>query len=215
MESTAVSFFVDDLKMARLLSNADRTIEMPNGFKMIIKVRNGVPPLQLDVRVKEQMKLAMVKRYTAPNKAMDLTKFHADPDLQDVFCGLFRPPIMLAVIDIIAENIPDLEALNLDNNKIQSLDHFKCLATKLPNLKILYMANNKVCNVWHVWTERHSTKHFLFLRRLDHRPHWNHWKTPTLSIWYWKEIQYGSVSVTKPFISGINFVNLSHHCPFY
>lgn len=144
VESGAVSFYVDDYKMAKILANADRTIEMPNGFKLIIKVRNAIPPVQLDSKVIEQMKLAMVKLYSPHTKALNLAKFHADPELQEVFCGLFRPPIMLAVIDIIAANIPDLEALNLDNNKIQSLDHFKCLGSKLPNLKILHLANNKV-----------------------------------------------------------------------
>lgn len=130
--------------MAKALGNIDRTIELPDGFKLIVKVRNSVPPVRIDDKLREQMKLAMAKRYSPATKALDLTKFHSDPELRDVFCALFRPPIFLAAIDIIAQNIPDLEALNLDSNKIHSTDHFKHLATKLPNLKILHMANNKV-----------------------------------------------------------------------
>lgn len=52
--------------------------------------------------------------------------------------------IMLAAIDIIADNIPDLEALNLNDNKLHGLEHLKILSTKLKNLKILYMGENRV-----------------------------------------------------------------------
>lgn len=143
-ETTCVLFYVDDFKMAKALANADRTIDLPNGFKMIIKVRNGVPPVQLDGKLKELMATAMDKRYNPSTKALDLSRFHTDDNLREVFCPLFRPPIILAAIDIIAEKVPDLVALSLDNNKIQSLDHLKCLATKLPNLQILHLADNKV-----------------------------------------------------------------------
>lgn len=51
---------------------------------------------------------------------------------------------MVAVIDIIAENIPDLEAINLNDNKINIVDNIKTLLKRLPNLKILYLANNRV-----------------------------------------------------------------------
>lgn len=52
--------------------------------------------------------------------------------------------IMLAAIDIMEENIPDLEALNLNDNKLHGIDHLKVLATKLKSLKILYMGDNRV-----------------------------------------------------------------------
>ena len=130
--------------MAQALMNADRTISMPDGFNLIIRVRASLPTVQIDDTLKEKMKLAMVKRYNAGTNALDLTKFHADPDLGDVFCALFRPTIMLAAVDVIAANIPNLEALNLSDNKIHLLDHLKCLSMKLPNIKILYLPRNRV-----------------------------------------------------------------------
>lgn len=51
---------------------------------------------------------------------------------------------MLAAIDIIAENIPDLEALNLNDNKLHGIEHLKILCTKFKNLKILYLGENRV-----------------------------------------------------------------------
>lgn len=117
---------------------------MPNGFKLLIKVRNAIPPVHLNAELRERMKLAMAKRYNSMTKALDLTKFHADPDMTDIYCGLARAPIIMAAIDIISQNIPDLEALNLEGNKIYTLETLKTLFTKVPTLKILHLANNKV-----------------------------------------------------------------------
>lgn len=130
--------------MAKILANVDRTIEMPNGFKLIVKVRNGTPPVKLDANTRERMKLVIAKRYNPLTKALDLTQFHLDVDLRDIYCGLSRMPIFDAATNIITENIPELEALNVDGNKIHTLELFRKLLAKLPNLTILYMANNKV-----------------------------------------------------------------------
>lgn len=159
VESSSVSFYVDDIEMARALLNADRNIELPDGFKLIIKVRNSVPTVTINSQLREMMQRAMGLRYSPTTRSLDLTKFHSDNLLSEVFCGLFRPTIMMAAIDIIAENIPNLEALNLDNNKIHNIDHFKHLVNKLPELKILHLANNKVsivqpcanCPQYHVY----------------------------------------------------------------
>lgn len=142
-----VCFYVDDFKIAKILANLDRTIDMPNGFKLTIKVRNGAPPIKIDDTTRERMKFAMAKRYNASTKALDLTQFHLDADLRDIYCGLSRMPIFSAAIDIIAGNIADIEALNLDGNKIYTLEMFRTFLNKLPNLKILYMANNKVNSI--------------------------------------------------------------------
>lgn len=145
VEPTGVVFYVDDYKSAALLANLDRLIPMPNGFTLGIKVRNGAPTLKLDAKIRERIKLAMEKRYNAMTKALDLTKFHADIDLQDIYCGLSRAPILIAVTEIICENIPNLEALNLDGNKIYTLEPIRGLLKKVPTLSILHLANNKVC----------------------------------------------------------------------
>ena len=143
-DTNAAHFYVDDFDVAEKIFRQDKKIEMPDGFRMIIRVRGSVPQTRIDENLKERMKLAMVKRYNAQTKAMDLTKFHSDPDFNDIFCALARPQIMTAVIDIIAENIPDLEALNLNDNKLNFIDHLKIMSKKLPCLKILYLGNNKV-----------------------------------------------------------------------
>uniref|UniRef100_A0A182JAF5 NTF2 domain-containing protein n=1 Tax=Anopheles atroparvus TaxID=41427 RepID=A0A182JAF5_ANOAO len=143
VESAAI-FFVEDFKIAEAIQKADRTIETPDRRRMILLVRNNQPMSQVDNQLKERMRQAMQKRYNPVTKALNLEKFHADPDLSDIFCALFRPQIILAAIDIIAEHIPELEALNLNDNKLYMLDHLKSMATKMPNLKILYLARNRI-----------------------------------------------------------------------
>lgn len=79
VNGNAAIFYVDDAKMAEKLFNADRKITMSDGFKLVVIVRNAVPTVVVDADMKEKMKLAMAKRYNAATKALDLTKFHADP----------------------------------------------------------------------------------------------------------------------------------------
>lgn len=143
-ETQTAVFFVDEYEVADKINKLDRKLELPDGFKMMLRVRGSMPQTRIDETLKERMKLAMAKRYNAATNALDLSKFHADSDLTDIFCALFRPPIMTAAIDIIAENIPNLEALNLNDNKLNMLDHLKVIPQKLKNLKILYLGNNKV-----------------------------------------------------------------------
>lgn len=143
-DNNSAQFYVDDFDVAEKIFAQDKKIELPDGFKMIIRVRGSVPHVKIDETLKERMKLAMAKRYNAQTKALDLTKFHSDADLSDIFCALFRPQIMSAVLDIVAENIPDLEALNLNDNKLNMFDHLKTISSKLQHLKIIYLGDNRI-----------------------------------------------------------------------
>lgn len=75
----AAVFYIDDVKLAEKLFHADRKITMSDGYKLVVIVRNSVPQVNIDAEMKEKMKLCMAKRYNADTKALDLTKFHADP----------------------------------------------------------------------------------------------------------------------------------------
>jgi hypothetical protein len=66
-------------------------------------------------------------------------------DLVDNYAvALVKPNIMLAVLDIIVENVPELVALDLSDNKLYALDNLSVLSVKLPNLKVLYVGKNRV-----------------------------------------------------------------------
>lgn len=63
---------------------------------------------------------------------------------QDTFCALFKPIVFIAAIEIIEENIPQLEAICLNDNKLSVFGFLKKISKRLPNIKILHLANNKV-----------------------------------------------------------------------
>ncbi|XP_046745611.1 nuclear RNA export factor 1-like [Diprion similis] len=144
-------FYVDDPKTADKLYDCDRKITTNDGFKIQVRVKPGFPQVEIDETLRERMKLAMAKRYVQETNALDLSKFHQDPDLvTDYFCALFRPLMLAAVIDIVAEHIPNLEALNLDGNKLAVIERLNILTKKLPKLKILYIGENRIQEVSHL-----------------------------------------------------------------
>lgn len=143
-EKNCVQFFVDDYSIAQRLQSVERNVQMHDGYRLSIRVRANCPVVSVDEELKEKMKLVMAKRYNPQTKALDMSKFHADPDFRNIFCGLFRSQVMSAALDIIEKNIPDLEALNLNENSLSGLDSFKNVEQRLPNLKILYLGDNNV-----------------------------------------------------------------------
>ncbi|XP_069679720.1 nuclear RNA export factor 1 [Periplaneta americana] len=142
------SFYVDDSYAAEKLASIDRRITTTKGFKLLVKVKPGIPRVELDSELKEKIKGAMVKRYNANLKALDLSRFHTDQDLVDNYAvALFRPNMMIAVLNIIVDNIPELAALDLSNNKLYSVENLSVLSHKIPNLKVLHIGKNRIRNM--------------------------------------------------------------------
>lgn len=147
LEKTSIVFYVNDFTPAeKLLQLGSKKLSMPDQTKIIIRVRAGYPTVTLDDAYKEKMKLVMAKRYNLQLKSLDLSKFNEDPDFATMFCGLFHSPILKEAIEIISQNIPDLEILLLNDNKISRIDNVT-MVSKLPNLKSVNMANNRIQNV--------------------------------------------------------------------
>lgn len=145
------SFFVDDSVAAEKLANADRKITTIKGFKLLIKVKPGLPQMELNSTLKEKLKAAMVKRFNADLKVLDLSRFHTDPDLVDNYAvALFRPNMLSAVLDIMAENVPELTALDLSDNKLYILGSLSVLAAKVPNLRVLHVGKNQIRDMNHL-----------------------------------------------------------------
>ncbi|CAH0564866.1 unnamed protein product [Brassicogethes aeneus] len=142
-----VVFFVEGYKTAEKILSLDRQVQLPNGFKLFVRVQPSSPNVDVTPEMKEKMKLVMGKRYDANLKSLNLTQFHADPDLQDMFCALFKPIVFNNVLDIIVENIPQLEALNLDKNNICIISFMKKVVKTLTSLSILHMKDNKIRDI--------------------------------------------------------------------
>ncbi|XP_011209419.2 nuclear RNA export factor 1 [Bactrocera dorsalis] len=154
-EKNNVSFYVDDQRVAERLDGLERAVQMPDGFRPYLRVRASCPQTPINDQLKTRMQLVMAKRYNVQTKALDMSSFHTDPDFRGIFCGIFRSHVMSAAIEIMEKNIPDLVALNLNNNNIASMEAFKNAHTRLPNLRILHLADNKIPTATHLIALRH------------------------------------------------------------
>lgn len=132
---TGVTFYIDDFKIANILVKIKSKISMPNGLSLCIEVRNK--PDEKAVK-HERIKLAMSKRI----RSVDLTRIRDDNDFNDISCVLTKAPISLT--DVICENFPYLEQLNLSDNKIHTLKGLEGLFKQIPSLKSLNLTNNDV-----------------------------------------------------------------------
>lgn len=154
-EKNYISFFVDNHRVAERLDGLERAVQMPDGFRPYLRVRASCPSTPVNDQLKARMQLVMAKRYNAQTKALDMSNFHTDPDFRGIFCGIFRTYVMTAAIEIMEKNIPELVALNLNNNNISSMEAFKNAHTRLPNLRILYLADNRIPTTTHLIALRH------------------------------------------------------------
>ncbi|XP_033341317.2 nuclear RNA export factor 1 [Megalopta genalis] len=142
-------FYVDDEKEAMALSNCHQKITTTDGFKLQVKVFHLLLPYcEIDTKLKDKLKQVMSKRYVTETNALDLSKFHRDPDLvDDYFCSLSRTILLKTVLDIASEHIPNLEALNLDATRLHTLEKLNVLNRKFSKLKILYVGDNWVKDI--------------------------------------------------------------------
>ncbi|EDW00067.1 nuclear RNA export factor 1 [Drosophila grimshawi] len=163
-ERNCAIFFTDDFEVAERIIQLGRHAQLPDGFRLMPRVRNGVPLVTINEEFKTKMKVVMAKRYNVQTKALDLSRFHTDLDLKPIFCPLFRVNVMSTALDIICENIPDLEAINLNDNSMSTVESFKGIEKRLPHLKILYLGDNKLPSLAHLLVFRNLPIVELVLR---------------------------------------------------
>ncbi|XP_063173251.1 nuclear RNA export factor 1 [Candoia aspera] len=145
-----VVFYVEDASVANALRQVSRKITAPDNYKVAILINTCNPPPSVQHELKpeeiEQLKQCMSKRYDGSQQALDLKNIHTDPDLiaQNIDIVLSRRSCMLAVLQIIQENIPELLSLDLSDNKLYRLEDMIELQQKAPHLKILNLSCNQL-----------------------------------------------------------------------
>lgn len=119
-------------------------------------------PWERDTRLKQmlltcpasteiQVKLQFIMNATVWIANFNL--FYFADIVDDYFCALFRHNMLLLILDIVFQHIPNLGALNLNQNKLRNTDKLALACKKFPQLKILYLGDNEVsqCN-WIIFT---------------------------------------------------------------
>ncbi|XP_043830620.1 nuclear RNA export factor 1-like [Dromiciops gliroides] len=149
-ENNKAHFFVEDAHTASALKDLNYNIKDYDNRRISIIINSSGPPFSIQNELKpeqvEQLKFIMSKRYDSSQKSLNLKGLRSDPNLmaQNIDIVLNRKNYMSAAIQIIGENIPELLALNLSNNRIYKLDDFSEIVPKAPNLKILNLSGNEL-----------------------------------------------------------------------
>lgn len=146
----SAEFYVNDHTVADQLKRANRKITTPEGFKLLINVgRCSIPVCSIDSETEESIKNCMSSRYDAISHTLNLSKFHNDPSLKatGLYVPLNKPVVLTAVAKIIKEHIPEIEVLDLSDNRLYSIDTLNVLVPICKQLKSLIFRNNKLRSV--------------------------------------------------------------------
>eukprot|EP00095_Tigriopus_kingsejongensis_P005674 maker-scaffold846_size89341-snap-gene-0.13 protein:Tk05674 transcript:maker-scaffold846_size89341-snap-gene-0.13-mRNA-1 annotation:"hypothetical protein DAPPUDRAFT_302769" len=143
-------FYVETKDMSENLKSLDQAIIMPDGYKLSIMTSACPPPnaSKPDEEMLDKLKNVMSSRYVAENKALNLRKFYSDPQFlgEPFYAPLNRSQIMNFIIKVIGEHVPEVEAIDLSENGLRSLEDLEKLTEKAPNVKILYLSKNNLNN---------------------------------------------------------------------
>ncbi|KAM5128752.1 nuclear RNA export factor 2-like [Callospermophilus lateralis] len=143
-------FFVQDASTASALKDINCKICDEENQKISIFVNPCTEPNTLQNKFTpekmEKLMLTMNKRYDVSQQALDLQKLRFDPDLMehDIDMILNRRQCMLATLQIIERNFPELLSLNLCNNKLYWLDGLSDIVEKAPHVRILNLSKNEL-----------------------------------------------------------------------
>ncbi|XP_021008412.1 nuclear RNA export factor 2-like [Mus caroli] len=149
-DKTQARFFVQNAKTASALKDVSYRICDETNRKIAIFVSPSVVPYSVQNKfTSEQMEYireSMMNRYDSSQKALDLEKFRFDQDLmdKDIDMMLNRRSCMVATLQIIQSDFPELLSLNLKNNKLYQLDGLSDMTEKAPHVKILNLSRNKL-----------------------------------------------------------------------
>lgn len=92
------------------------------------------------------MKRTVAQNYNPATKVVSLANFFQNDLLKEA--GLFLPAskrnVLEEIVKIIVENIPDVRAINLSDNRIYSLEPLKDIVSSCPNVTALDISNNSL-----------------------------------------------------------------------
>ncbi|XP_020616739.1 nuclear RNA export factor 1-like isoform X2 [Orbicella faveolata] len=163
----SAAFFVEGGKVADALKKVSHKITVKDGSKLIVSVRPSAPPHNpssasvfhgmaddlsgegsgsLNDDTKQVLKECLSKRYDFPTKTLNLSDMFHDEVLNasNVQGILSRHWMASGIVRLIGENCPEVQSLDLSNNRLKSLDGFKDLAKQTSNLKHLKISNNQL-----------------------------------------------------------------------
>ena len=147
-------FLVDSYDVARSLKSKNRvafgeSIGVSDKFNIKVTDSPPAPNPSVTPELGEIIANVIIERYRPETRSLDLSRFQEDVRFinESVFVSLTRISVASKVVEIIEKNFPELEALNLSNNKLPRFRHFFRLLEVCENLKIIHLNNNLLWEV--------------------------------------------------------------------
>ncbi|XP_060649868.1 nuclear RNA export factor 1 [Drosophila nasuta] len=133
------TFYVDSFKLAAEL-------QLRGHCPPVIGVRVDDEPPRIEVNdiYREKLRQVILSRYNAAKRRLNLSRFYADDQLRGEFCALQQFECLEAIIEIMAQEMPRLRHLLLDNNHLCILDGFRNIEKLFPRLKSISLQRNEL-----------------------------------------------------------------------
>ncbi|KAH8374785.1 hypothetical protein KR200_006113, partial [Drosophila serrata] len=131
------TFYVNSYAVASALFKLDRI-----NNRLWLGVNHRMPVFQYDEAHKKALKEAILARYDDKRQSLDLTSFHNDGILEEMFFALANSHCMTSVLQIVEKEMPELEHLCLDRNHLTSLQPFCQVESRLPRLRSISLEYN-------------------------------------------------------------------------
>ena len=127
-----------------------------NHPQLTLKVEPSAPPqapTKLDDEIKEKLRLVLSSRFNVQNKALDLSKFHADPAFlgESAYLPLNRYNVMLEVSHIPFSNVHCaqekcyvMRCCSVGNLVFSVIQIIKIIGDNIPQLEAIQLSHNKL-----------------------------------------------------------------------
>ncbi|XP_031555922.1 nuclear RNA export factor 1-like [Actinia tenebrosa] len=160
-------FFVEGSSAADALKKVSHQITVKDGSKLTLTVRQSERPFmtnhsgkegsafsgtdssQWNAETEQALKECLSNRYNMETKTMDLSDLFHDEVLKanNVQGSLYRAPVANAILKLIGENCPDMQGLDMSDNRLYNLEAMKDLPTYAPSIQHLKLSNNQMRNI--------------------------------------------------------------------
>ncbi|KAH8358628.1 hypothetical protein KR093_001292, partial [Drosophila rubida] len=133
------SFHVDNYQLA-----AELRLRAHRPPAIGVRVDDEPPRVELTAAYRQKLRQAILSRYDAHRRCLNLCRFYADAQWEGEFCALQQLECLEAVVQIAGQEMPRLRRLLLDNNRLSELAGLRGVEQLLPRLKSISLRHNEL-----------------------------------------------------------------------
>ncbi|XP_052844671.1 nuclear RNA export factor 1 [Drosophila gunungcola] len=142
-------FLVDNLLCANRLKRLQQEVAILYTCQKIeVSVTPGLPKSVMNAQILEgfstAVKTAIKVRYDLATRTLDLSRFHACPELGKLFCPLHVVNLLQSVLALSSQLFPQMAGIVLSNNYLCSLKAFAGVSNSLASLERLDISANRI-----------------------------------------------------------------------